>query len=115
MKNVLIAAVILGIAWYGKKVYDQTMYTIQDVTSHNSTQEDRSLNNFTGIASHIGADIEWRKGEVHSVQIDAPANVMDKIRTRVEGDMLEIKAENDFSITHDGQRRFCGKIGHSAQ
>ncbi len=107
MKNVLIAAVVLGIAWYGKKVYDQTMYTIQEVTGHNSVQEDRSLNTFTGIASHIGADIEWRKGEVHSVQIDAPSDVMEKIQTRVEGDMLEINAENDFSI---GNQRIVIRI-----
>jgi hypothetical protein len=107
MKNILIAAVILGVAWYGKKVYDQTMYTIQEVTGSSSVQEDRTLSAFTGIASYIGADVEWRKGEVHSVQIDAPSEVVPQIRTRVEGDMLEIKTDNDVSF---GNQRIVIRI-----
>jgi hypothetical protein len=91
MKNLLIVAGILAVVYYGKKVYDQTMYTIKDVANFAVQADDRRTGNFTEISSGVNADIEWTQGETCTIHIDAPSDYLAEIETVVEGDVLEIR------------------------
>ena len=98
MKKLLIAAIVLGVVYFAKQAYDNAMHVVGDVTGVSAAQENRTLEGFNGIASYIAADIEWRRSEVFSFQIDAPSDVLAKISTKVEGDVLEIKTNEDIKM-----------------
>ncbi len=91
MKNLVIVASILAVAYFGKRIYDQTMHTIRNVTGSSSQSDDRRLANFSQVFSGVSADIEWVKGETYTVQIDASDDYLSNIITEVDGDVLKIK------------------------
>ncbi len=91
MKNLIIVASILAVAFLGKKIYDRTMNTIRGVTQFESNSDDRRMADFSKISSGVNADIEWVKGEMFTVHIDAPSDYLADILTEVDGDVLKIK------------------------
>ncbi|MEY3239138.1 MAG: hypothetical protein RIR11_576 [Bacteroidota bacterium] len=92
MKNLIIVAFVLAIAYLGKNAYDTARYAITEITGTGATTEDiRDLSAFTGVVSYIAGDIEWKAGEKYAVQVFAPSDILPYLTTHVDGDILRIK------------------------
>ncbi len=92
MKNLIIVAFVLGIAYLGKNAFDNARYALKEITGVGATKDDfRNVSAFTGVASYVAGDVEWKAGEKYSVQISAPSDVLPYFTTEVNGDIMEIK------------------------
>jgi len=75
---------------------------ISILISNNSlaqNRETRSVTGFTGIGLSISADVFLTQAADFKVEIEAPADYLEKIETIVEGDMLKIKTKNHFNFS----------------
>jgi hypothetical protein len=92
MKNFIIVAFVLAIAYLGKNAYNNARYALKEITGVGATKDDlRNVSAFTGVSSYIAGDVEWKAGEKYSVQISAPSDILPYLTTEVNGDIMEIK------------------------
>jgi Putative auto-transporter adhesin, head GIN domain len=97
MKNLIIVAFILGIAYLGRNAFNNARYAIKEITGTGTTTDDfRNVSAFTGVASYIAGDVEWKLGEKYGAQISAPSDILSYLTTEVNGDILEIKTSENI-------------------
>lgn len=66
--------------------------------AQDQSRQKRSVESFTAIEFALPSTLHLRQGETHSVEVAAPKNVRDRVETTVDGDALEIKAEDNFDL-----------------
>lgn len=62
--------------------------------SAQSTKQDRPVGEFSKISSASGIDVYFTQGNKHSLQIEADAENMDKIESKVENGKLSLKCKD---------------------
>jgi len=82
------------------KIAASLIFTILFINCTSAQQrETRNVSGFTGIGLSISADIYLTQAADYKVEIEAPADYLEKIETVVEGDMLKIKTKNHFNFS----------------
>jgi hypothetical protein len=72
-----------------------TAVMLAGVSSVFADTQDRHLSGFRAISESGSFDIYITQGNTESVKVEAPANIIDKIITEVNGDVLKIHEKNE--------------------
>jgi hypothetical protein len=72
-----------------------TAVMLAGVNSAFADTQDRHLSGFHAISESGSFDVYITQGNTESVKVEAPANIIDKIITEVDGDVLKIRQKNE--------------------
>lgn len=61
-------------------------------------RQERSVDSFTAVEFAIPGTLHLQVGDTHSVAVAAPESILDRVETTVDGDALEIDAENESDL-----------------
>ena len=96
MKKVLFAIVALALLTSCK--FDVT----RSVTVDSNVEESRQLKNFERIAMLGSMDVKYAQADTFSVKVNGPSDIIKKVETIVEGNVLKIKMKDSNRIIHFG-------------
>jgi hypothetical protein len=78
---------------------------LHSALAQDRTREARPVEAFTEVEFETPGTLHLRQGEGHSVEVEGPATVLDRLVTAVDGEALEVQAEDDsglFGLFDDG-------------
>ena len=96
MKKLVFA--IMAIASLTSCKFDVT----RSVTVDSNVEESRQLKNFERITLQGAMDVKYMQADSFSVKVNAPADVVKKVETIVEGNVLKVKMKDGNNIIHFG-------------
>ena len=84
LRIVLLAALVLG--------------PLHSALAQDRTREARSVEAFTEVEFETPGTLHLRQGDAHSVEVEGPPKVLDRLVTEVDGEALEVRAEDDSGL-----------------
>ena len=96
MKKVLFA--IVALALFASCKFDVT----KSVTVGPNVEESRQLKNFERIALFGSMDVKYAQADSFSVKVNGPSDIVEKVETIVEGNVLKVKVKDGNRFVHFG-------------
>lgn len=96
MKKIVFA--MMAIALLTSCKFDVT----KSVTAGPNVEEVRQLKNFERIIQMGSMDVKYAQADSYSVKVNGPADVVKKVETTVDGNVLTIKVKDGNRIVHFG-------------
>ncbi|MFB6278093.1 MAG: head GIN domain-containing protein [Salinibacter sp.] len=84
LRTVLLMALVLG--------------PLHSALAQDQTREARPVDAFTEIEFETPGTLHLRQGEAHSVEVKGPSKVLDRLVTEVDGEALDVRAEDDSGL-----------------
>lgn len=91
-----LSKILLATALLSSAAFTQAATVLKTATASFET-EDRHLSGFDAIDAHGSFDVYVTQGGSESVKVDAPANIINQIETKVEGGVLKLGIKDHTS------------------
>ncbi len=71
---------------------------LHSALAQDQTRDVRPVDAFTEVEFETPGTLHLRQGDAHSVEVDGPPKVLDRLVTEVDGEALEVRAEDDSGL-----------------